>query len=190
MAWRTVTRLALAFAAFLSFAGPAFAAVEIAFYARELGTNFPHAFVVLKGTVDATGEQVDTNLGFTAHSVSPALLFGAVRGEVESVDAGYIARSNRKFAVTLTDEQYRRVLAVAEDWRNVPQPNYRLRTHSCVHFVSAIAEAIGLRVDNEQRLMNRPRSFLERVLALNPQLAAPAAPGAAPSPTEGSAPQS
>jgi hypothetical protein len=56
--------------------------------------------------------------------------------------------------------------------------------------VSAIAEAIGLRVDNEQRLMNRPRSFLERVLALNPQLAAPAAPGAAPSPAEGSVPQS
>ena len=190
MAWRLITRLGLALAAFVSLAGPAAASVEISFYSRELGTNFPHAFVVLRGNVDATGEPVDTNLGFTAHSVTPALLFGAVRGEVESVDAGYIARSNRKFAVTLTDEQYRRVLAVAEDWRNVPQPNYRLRTHSCVHFVSAIAAAIGLRVDNQQRLMNRPRSFLERVRALNPQLAAPAAPGAAPAPAEGPPPQS
>jgi len=188
MLHRVIRRLFVAAALFLALSSPAFAAVEIAFYSRELGTNFPHAFVVLRGHVDATGEQVDTNLGFTAHSVTPALLFGAVRGEVEAVDAGYIARSNRKFAVTLTDDQYRRVLAVAEEWRNVPQPSYRLRTHSCVHFVSAIAEAIGLRVDNEQRLMNRPRSFLERVLALNPQLAASAPAGAEASETGVSAP--
>ena len=183
-----IRRLALTLVLLCPFlAGPAFAAVEIAFYSRELGTNFPHAFVVLKGTVDATGEQVDTNLGFTARSVTPALLFGAVRGEVEAVDPGYIARSDRQFAVTLTDDQYHRVLAVAEEWRNAPQPNYRLRQHSCVHFVSAIAEAIGLRVDNEQRLMNRPRSFLQRVRSLNPRLAAPTP---APAPAGGSVPAS
>ena len=34
------------------------------------------------GTLDATGERIDTSLGFTAHSVTPALLFGSVRGEV------------------------------------------------------------------------------------------------------------
>jgi hypothetical protein len=180
-----IRRLVLAAALFFAaVATPAFASVEISFYSRELGTNFPHAFFVLKGTVDATGEQVDTNLGFTAHSVTPALLFGAVRGEVEVVEAGYVARSDRQFAVTLSDDQYRRVLAVAEEWRNTPQPSYRLRSHSCVHFVSAVAEAIGLRVDNSQRLMNRPRSFLERVRELNPQLGpAPAAAAAAPSPT-------
>jgi hypothetical protein len=184
-----IRRLSLTLALLCAFlAGPAFASVEISFYARELGTNFPHAFVVLKGTVDATGEQVDTSLGFTAHSVTPALLFGAVRGEVEVLEPGYIARSDRKFAVTLTDDQYRRVLAVAEEWRNAPQPSYRLRLHSCVHFVSAIAEAIGLRVDNEQRLMNRPRSFLERVFALNPRLAAPAAPAPAGHAADGSVP--
>ena len=171
-----------------TFAAPAFASVEISFYSRELGTNFPHAFVVLKGTVDATGEQVDTNFGFTAHSVTPALLFGAVRGEVEVVESGYVARSDRKFAVTLTDDQYRRVLAVAEEWRNAPQPSYQLRRHSCVHFVSAIAAAIGLRVDNEQRLMNRPRSFLERVVALNPQLASAAAPAQAAQTAQGAVP--
>jgi hypothetical protein len=184
-----IRRLSLALALLVAvLAAPAFAAVEISFYSRELGTNFPHAFVVLKGTVDATGEQVDTSLGFTAHSVTPALLFGAVRGEVEVLEPGYIARSDRKFAVTLTDDQYRRVLAVAEEWRNAPQPSYRLRLHSCVHFVSAIAEAIGLRVDNEQRLMNRPRSFLERVFALNPRLAAPAAPAPAGHAADGSVP--
>ena len=175
-----IVRLFLLFVLLCGLAFPANATVEIGFYSRELGTNFPHAFVVLHGTVDATGEQVDTSLGFTAHSVTPALLFGAVRGEVEVLEAGYIARSDRKFAVTLTDDQYRRVLAVAEEWRNAPQPSYRLRQHSCVHFVSAVAAAIGLQVDNDQRLMNRPRSFLERVIELNPQLAPAGGSGRAP----------
>jgi hypothetical protein len=177
MAWRLILRLAVSLALLMPL--PAFAAVEIAFYSRELGTNFPHAFVALKGTVDATGEQVDTSLGFTASSVTPALLFGPVRGEVVVEGEDQIRRSVRQFAVTLTDDQYRAVMRVVEEWRNAPQPSYRLRRHSCVHFVSAIAEAVGLRVDNEQRLMNRPRSFLERVRALNPQLA-PAATEARP----------
>ncbi len=173
-----IWRLALAIALLVGLlASPARAAVEIAFYSRELGTNFPHAFVSLKGVVDSTGEQVDTSLGFTAASVTPALLFGAVRGEVVVEGEEQIRRSTRQFAVTLSDEQYRAVMRVVEEWRNAPQPSYRLRRHSCVNFVSAIAETVGLRVDNEQRLMNRPRSFLERVRELNPQLAtsAPAA---------------
>lgn len=175
-----ILRLALSLAAlFPLLPGPAFAAVEISFYSRELGTNFPHAFIALKGTVDATGEQVDTSLGFTASNVSPAILFGAVRGEVVVEGEEQIRRSTRQFAIVLTDDQYRAVLRVVEVWRNAPQPSYRLRRHSCVHFVSAIAEVIGLRVDNEQRLMNRPRSFLERVLELNPQLAATAPAAAA-----------
>lgn len=184
-----IRRLALAITLFLAaLASPAFAAVEISFYARELGgNNFPHAFFALKGTVDATGEQVDTSLGFTAHSVTPAILFGAVRGEVQVEGEAQIRRSDRKFSVILTDAQYRRVMEVVEEWRNAPQPSYRLRHHSCVHFVSAVAAAIGLQVDNSQRLMNRPRSFLERVIELNPQLAPPAAPAAAPA-AENSAP--
>ena len=168
-------RLLLLFALLCGLVFPANAAVEIAFYSRELGgNNFPHAFFALKGRVDATGEQVDTSLGFTAHSVTPAILFGSVRGEVEVEGERQIARSDRKFAVMLTDAQYRAVMAVVEEWRNAPQPSYNLRRHSCVHFVSAVAAAIGLRVDNAQRLMNRPRSFLERVIELNPQLAASA----------------
>ena len=67
----------------LGFQTPASAAVEIAFYSREMGgNNFPHAFVTLKGIVDATGEEVDTSLGFTAKTVTPAILFGSVAGEV------------------------------------------------------------------------------------------------------------
>jgi hypothetical protein len=176
MARSLLRRLALAVALCVAvIASPAFAAVEISFYARELGgNNFPHAFFALKGTNDATGEQVDTSLGFTAHSVTPAILFGSVRGEVEVEGEQQIARSDRKFAMMLNNAQYQAVMAVVEEWRNAPQPSYNLRRHSCVHFVSAVAAAIGLRIDNSQRLMNRPRSFLERVVELNPQLVPPA----------------
>jgi len=150
---------------------PAAAAVEIAFYSRELGgNNFPHAFVVLTGTVDATGEQVNASYGFTAHSVTPAILLGSVRGEVLVEGERQIARSDRQFAQTLSDERYRAVLAVIESWRRRPQPSYNLNRTNCVHFVADLARTIGLRVESAGRLMKRPRSFLQHVRSLNPQL--------------------
>jgi hypothetical protein len=167
--------LALALLLFAG-SGPAFAAVEIAFYSRELGgNNFPHAFIVLRGTVDSTGEQVDTSLGFTAHSVTPALLFGSVRGGVVVEGERQIERSDRQFALTVTDDQYRAAMAVVERWRALPQPSYNLNRANCVYFVSEIAAAIGLRVEITQRLSKRPRTFLQGLLRLNPQLA-PSAP--------------
>ena len=49
---RRFVRLALLAALFLGLQVPALAAVEIAFYSRELGgNNFPHAFVRLMGLV-------------------------------------------------------------------------------------------------------------------------------------------
>jgi hypothetical protein len=169
MSWRRACLLALLL---LGGHGPAAAAVEIAFYSRELDDrNFPHAFVVLTGTVDATGERVDTSLGFTAHSVTPAILFGSVTGEVLVQRQDQIARSERQFAVTLPDERYRAVLAVAERWRGRPQPSYNLNRANCVHFVAELARAAGLRVENAARLMKRPRSFLQHVRGLNPGVA-------------------
>ena len=160
----------------LGLAGPALAAVEIAFYSRELGgNNFPHAFVSLKGTVDSTGEQVDTSYGFTAKAITPAILLGSVAGEVVVEGERQIARSDRQFALVLTDEQYRAVMAVVEEWRSRPQPSYNLNRRNCVHFVGELARAVGLRVEAERRLMRRPRSFLQHVRSLNPQLA-PATP--------------
>ena len=74
----------------------AVAAVEIAFYSREMGgNNYPHAFVALRGTVDSTGEAVDASYGFTARSVTPAILFGSVSGEVIVEGPEQIARSAR-----------------------------------------------------------------------------------------------
>jgi hypothetical protein len=168
--------LRLCLLAFLMFGSqaPAAAAVEIAFYSRELGgNNFPHAFVALHGSVDATGEQVDTSYGFTAHSVTPAILFGSVTGEVVVEGARQVARSTRQFAITLSDEQYRAVMAVVEAWRNRPQPSYNLNHRNCVHFVAELARTVGLRVEEVPRLMKRPRSFLLHVRSLNPALAGP-----------------
>jgi hypothetical protein len=156
----------------LGVASPAAAAVEIGFYSRELtGRNFPHAFVMLRGTVDATGEQVDTSYGFTAHAVTPALLLGSVTGDVVQ-GAQQTAHSRRQFALTLSDARYLAVMAVVERWRNRPQPSYNLNRRNCVHFVAELAEAAGLRVAYLQRLMKRPRSFLEHVRSLNPELEA------------------
>ncbi|MDQ8757211.1 hypothetical protein RCO27_13345 [Sphingosinicella sp. LHD-64] len=150
---------------------PAQAAVEIAFYSRELGgNNFPHAFIVLRGTVDATGERVEASYGFTAKTITPAILFGSVVGEVIVEGPHQIARSDRQFALTLSDAQYRRVMAVVQEWRDRRQPSYNMNRRNCVHFVGALAEAVGLRVDYADRLMKRPRSFLIHVRGLNPQL--------------------
>ena len=164
-------RLLLLAALLLWLQAPAWAGVEVAFYSRELGgNNFPHAFVTLKGTVDGTGETVDTSLGFTAKALTPAILFGSVAGEVSVEGARQIARSDRQFALMLSDAQYGAAMAVIESWRARAQPSYNLDRRNCIHFVGEIARAIGLRVEYPRRLMRRPRSFLEHVRALNPQL--------------------
>ena len=169
----SVRRLGLLLLLLLGMQAPAGAAVEIAFYSRELGgNNFPHAFVALRGTVDSTGERVDTSYGFTAKTVTPALMFGSVAGEVVVEGPRQIARSDRQFSLVLSDQQYRAAMAVVERWRNRPQPSYNLNRRNCVHFVGEMAEAIGLRVTYVGRMMKRPRTFLQHVRSLNPQLAA------------------
>ena len=163
--------LALLAALLLGAWTPAAAAVEISFYSRELGgNNFPHAFIVLRGTPDAGGEAVDTSFGFTAKAITPSLLFGSVAGEVVVEGPRQIARSDRQFALTLSDERYRAVMAVVERWRSRAQPSYNLNRRNCIHFVGEIAEAVGLRVDYDRRLMRRPRSFLQQVRSRNPAL--------------------
>jgi len=149
-------------------ASPAAASVEIAFYSRELGgSNFPHAFVRLRGTVDGTGEAVNASYGFTARSISPGILFGSVEGEVIDEDEANIARSDRQFSITLDDTRYRAVIATVERWRNRSQPSYSLSRRNCVHFVAELAASAGLRVDQPRRLMKKPRSFLQHIRDLN-----------------------
>ncbi|HEX8641145.1 MAG TPA: hypothetical protein VF704_08310 [Allosphingosinicella sp.] len=150
------------------------AAVEVAFYSREMSRRyFPHAFVRIQGTLDAGGEPIDATYGFTARSVGPGILLGSVAGEVREEPPEGIARSERQFAFTATDAQYEAVLAAVERWRIRRQPSYNLNRRNCVHFVADVARALGLRTDGAERLMKRPRAFLEHLRLLNPELINP-----------------
>src|SRR3546814_1627383 len=104
----------------------------------------------MTGTLDATGEVVDVNYGFTATSVSPAILFGSVKGKVESSKADYIAKSDRQFDVTVDDATYGRILAKVAEWRDREQPSYSLNKRNCVHFVMELAETVGLKVNRKR----------------------------------------
>lgn len=170
----------LPFLAMLCFAaGPARAAVEIGFHSKDFGATFPHAFIVLRGTVDATGEPVHANYGFTVRNrIRPSILFGPVQGVMVSQSPAYVAGSNHHFSMVLSDDQYRRVIAAVERWRALPQPSYRLDRRNCVSFVAEVATTLGLQAD-QRGMMRRPRAFLDRVRQQNSAILAaqPASPG-------------
>ncbi len=145
--------------------------ITVAFYSHELGSSFPHAFIVLKGTPLAGGEPVDVNFGFTARSVTPAVLMGPVFGKIEAANPAYVRHSDRKFAFTISDQQYAALTALVEKWRMLPGKSYDLNHRNCIHFVGEAAKVLGLKVMFDQKLIKRPRSFLENIIRLNPMLA-------------------
>jgi hypothetical protein len=152
---------------------PANARAEVlaTFYSHDMKDNyFPHAFIRLKGTVDATGETVDTNYGFTARSVSPAILMGSVNGMIETMNAKYVSKSDPHFTVKLTDADYRQLMAHVEKWRNLPGKSYNLNKRNCVHFVMEAAAMLGLSVNRKSKFFKKPKTFLMEVLKLNPSL--------------------
>lgn len=149
-------------------AAPVAAAVQITFYSKELGASFPHAFVILEGTLDRTGERIAEDYGFTAKTVSPAILMGRVKGEVVSDHKpDYVRASDKHFTLTISDEDYDRVIATIERWRTAKQPSYSLDKANCIHFVGEIATSLGMDGSPRKGLMRRPRSFLEALTAEN-----------------------
>jgi hypothetical protein len=147
---------------------PAAAAVRITFYSKELGTTFPHAFVNIDGTLDRGGERIEVDYGFTAKTVSPAILFGAVKGEVVSNNGqAYNRASDKHFTLTLSDADYDKVLGVVARWRALPQPSYHLDKRNCVHFVADVAASLGMRVELPNKLVKKPKSFLNLVAETN-----------------------
>jgi hypothetical protein len=153
----------------LMFAMPAQAEVTLTFYSHDFGKNFPHAFYTLKGTVDATGEKVDTSYGFTAVTISPSILMGSVKGAVQSLDAKYIGSSNPHFSVKLTDEEYAKVMQVVSKWRNIPGKSYDLGKRNCVHFAMETAAILGLNINRKSKFFKKPKSFMIELLGLNPR---------------------
>lgn len=153
-----------------SFSTTARAEVVATFYSHDFGDHFPHAFVKLKGTVDSTGQAVDTNYGFTAVSVSPAILMGSVKGMIETKDAKYIASSNPHFSIRLSDAEYARFMAFVEEWRNLPGKSYNLGKRNCVHFAMEAAALLGLSVNRQSKFFKKPKSFILEVMKLNSDL--------------------
>ena len=148
--------------------GAAYAAVEISFHSRTMGSSFPHGLIVLHGTVDSTGERVDANYGFTVrHLIGPSVLFGRVQGEVASQTREYVAGTRRHFSLQLSDDQYRQVMRLVERWRALPQPSYSLERRNCVTFVAAVATELGLAATPDRTTIRQPRVFLDRVLRQN-----------------------
>lgn len=163
--------LVVALVFFLQMPVQASAQVVVAFYSHELGSSFPHAFFTIKGKPVSGGPEVDTNFGFTAKSVTPAILMGSVVGVVESAEPGYVRNSDRKFALTVSDAQYSALMAFIEKWRSFPGKSYNLNRRNCIHFVGEAAQVLGLKVTFDKKLLKRPRSFLENVMRLNPGIA-------------------
>jgi hypothetical protein len=149
-------------------AAPAAAAVTITFYSHELGSSFPHAFVTMTGAPDRGGPALNVDYGFTAKTVSPAILWGRVPGEVVSDNgAAYIRGSDRHFSLTLSDAEYDRAMATVGRWRTAAQPSYDLGSHNCIHFVADLARSVGMAVDTPKPLMKKPRSYLEHLTEAN-----------------------
>ena len=167
-AFRLPRLFALVAAALLAFAcSPAAAAVSITFYSKELGSSFPHAFFILEGAPERGGARVDEDYGFSAKTVSPAILWGKVKGEVISNHSrSYVKGSEKHFSLTLTDAEYDRVMETVGRWRSAPQPSYDLDRHNCVHFVADVAASIGLKTDTG-RLMKKPTAFLRSLTKAN-----------------------
>ncbi|MEA3065248.1 MAG: hypothetical protein QOJ27_1694 [Sphingomonadales bacterium] len=167
-AFRVPRLIAVLAAALLALiAAPGWAAVSITFYSKELGASFPHAFVILEGTPDRGGPRIDEDYGFTAKTISPAILWGKVPGEViTDHSVSYVKGSDRHFTLTLTDAEYDRAMATVQRWRAASQPSYDLDRHNCVHFVAEMAASVGLAVDTK-RFMKKPRSFLEALTGAN-----------------------
>jgi hypothetical protein len=157
-------------AIFSLLSAPAHAEVMATFYSHDFGDHFPHALVKLKGTVDSTGEVVDTNYGFTAVNTTPAILWGPVKGMIESKDAKYIADSDAHFTLKLSDSDYVRLMALVEEWRTIPGKSYRLNSRNCVHFAMEAAALLGLNVNRQSKFFKKPKSFLLEVMKLNPGL--------------------
>jgi hypothetical protein len=165
---RTFLTLAAAFFIWSFAPVHAQAAVTITFWSHELGNSFPHAFFTLRGIPDAGGAPVDTNVGFTAKSVSPALLMGPVAGKLDIAKPGYVAGSDAQFAVIMSDAQYEAVLRLVDAWsEGKPDSVYRLSDHNCVTFVKEAARIVGLTGLDQPKLMKKPRSYLKAVQVEN-----------------------
>jgi hypothetical protein len=155
---------------------PAAAQVTLAFHSFNgsyLGGRYPHAFIVLDGTLESTGERVHENYGYSTSASAFSALNGNVPGVIQVEKEKYIAKTNRHFALPISDAQYRAIRAEVEAWKDAPgQRRYSLDTRNCIHFVARIAVMVGIGAPVPQNMVRRPKLWLNHVTRLNPQLGA------------------
>jgi len=156
---------------------PALAAVTIAFHSFNgsyLGGRYPHAFIVLEGTLDATGQRVHENYGYSTSAGALSALAGKVPGIIQVEKEKYITSTNTHFTLRISDAQYRMIVAEVNAWRDGPGiKRYDLDHRNCLHFIARIAELVGLRgTAVPQNLVRRPKLYLNLVTRENPQLGA------------------
>ncbi|MBV7258886.1 hypothetical protein [Erythrobacter crassostreae] len=159
----------------LVWSGPALADVQIHFHSVNgsvLFGRYPHTFFVLEGTLESTGKAVNENYGFSARKATTAVLRGPVEHMVLAEKPKFIKKTNRHFTMTITDEQYYRIIAEKDKWQNAPGKYYSLDTRNCIHFVGTMAKILGLKVEYPEDMLRRPKKWLNHVTSLNPQLGA------------------
>lgn len=154
---------------------PAFAQVLLSFHSFNgsyLGGRYPHAFVVLDGTL-ADGTRVHENYGYSTSAGALAALSGKVPGIIQVEKEKYILSTNRHFTVPVSDAQYRAIVAEVNAWKDAPgQKRYDLDHRNCIHFVARIAELVGLKAEVPQNMVRRPKLWLNLITRLNPALGA------------------
>nr|WP_298931313.1 hypothetical protein [uncultured Erythrobacter sp.] len=159
----------------LVWSGPALADVQIHFHSVNgsvLFGRYPHTFFVLDGELEETGEVISENYGFSARKVTTKILSGPVEHMVLAEKPKFIKKTNRHFTMTITDDQYRRIIAEKNKWQNAPGKYYDLEKRNCIHFVGAMAQILGLKVDYPKDMLRRPKKWLNRVTEMNPKLGA------------------
>ena len=135
------------------------------FYSRDFGSVFPHGFFEVEGP-----GVPKKNYGFTAKTVTPAILMGPVACKIIQSQPGYVAKSRHHFTLRLTDDQYRKLMGVVADWGGRKQPSYDLYKANCVSFVRDALHVLGLKTNPNTRFLGKPKSFLTEVQGLNPGL--------------------
>ena len=143
----------------------------VEFWAHPQDLNFPHAFYVARRPASNGVPAVEVNYGFTAKSVTYAILWKSVPGAVESVGPAYLKRSTRIFTTRTDEAGFAALEALRKRWASGPDSIYNLNRHNCVHFIAEAARAVGLKADLPANLVKRPEAFLRHVLAQNPDRA-------------------
>src|SRR6056297_1709859 len=114
---RRLSRIAAHMIAVLAliWSGSAMAQVQIHFHSFDgsvlFGSRYPHTFIVLEGTLE-DGTPINENYGSSARRVTPAILSGPVEHMVLAESEKNVRSTNRHFSLDITDEEYRKVVAL------------------------------------------------------------------------------